>query len=383
MKIDVWKMGFLVMMIGMMSCVDPYDPNIDEGVSVLVVDGAITDLPGPYTVKLSKSTDLLRPLKMPYPGCTVAIEDNMGHSEELKEVSEGMYQTDSTGIQGVVGRKYRLIIQTPDGEVFTSAPETLLKGVGIADVYPEHVQYTDPEYPEGREGYRFYLDTETPPTDTNYYMWSLTSTYKFRTDFNIYFYFDGQLKVFPDADSLAVCYRTEPIKELYTLNTAEQTQPTVHHMALNFEDTYSKALTMRYSLLARQYTLHKDAYTYWNKIKLLYENQGSLYEHQPFPVRGNVVNETHPDIPAYGYFMVAGVSEKRIFVDRLYTAFHYDVCVIGEPEMRAYSYIRYTRPIEWPVYVTMSSTGARAIVNASCVDCRVDGDLEKPSFWIE
>ena len=35
MKIDVWKMGFLVMMIGMMSCVDPYDPNIDEGVSVL------------------------------------------------------------------------------------------------------------------------------------------------------------------------------------------------------------------------------------------------------------------------------------------------------------------------------------------------------------
>ena len=366
-------------------CVEEYQPEIDEGKSVLVVNGAITDLPGPYMVRISTSSNTSDPKYHPLRNCVVTIADNLGNKAALSETSDGEYYTDSAAIRGIPGRRYHIIVETPDGERFESDEELLMKGTGIKNLYPILETHDDPEFPTPREGYQFYIDTEVPVSDTNYYMWSLASTHKFDVEFKIYWYYDGiRLHQVLHTDSLQTCFRTDAIKKIFLYNTSEFSQPVVEHHPLHFEDNYSKALTIRYSLYVQQMSLTKEAYTYWNSIREIYDNQGSLYEYQPYSVRGNIYKVGDRGTEAYGYFMAAGASDRRVFVDRPPgVRFIYDICLFTEADIRAVAYLDYTSPDEWPVFVAHDHSGTSGIPNKDCMDCRENGVLEKPPFWID
>jgi len=329
------------------SCIKEFLPHVDRYEELLVVEGAITDKSGPYTVKLSKSGDVREFSKyQPYSNCLVEILDDLGNTEILTEVAEGVYKTDSLGMQGVVGRKYKVKISAPDGRLYESYEEVLKSGAGIDSVYGEVEYKNNPTLPYRREGLQFYTDVENVLETPSYYLWFLESTYKFRVDLPV------------TGSPFKECYRTQIIKEIYTLNTAEQSQHQGMRTLLNYEDNYSKALTMRYSLKVNQYTLNERAYTFWNTLKKMNADQGSLYTQQPFQVRGNVINMNDPGERVLGYFMVAGMDEKRMFVDRPPIIFRYSVCV--------------------------EDTGPNAVPAApACYDCRVDGYLKKPDFWID
>ena len=376
------------------SCIKEVIPHLEKYDELLVVEGAITDEPGPHTVKLSIAGNLqkLSPYK-PYSKCSVSIVDNFGNTEALTEVSEGVYRTDSLGHQGVVGRTYKVKILTPGGEVYESHGEVLKQGVAIDTVYAIH------EQKNGRNGYQFYLNSENSNADTNYFFWSLESTYKFLTTYNINFYYEGGgvIKKFPKPDSLRTCFRTEKIKEIFTLNTAEQNQHQVIRFPLNYEDTYTKALSIRYCLTINQYTLSKRAYTFWNTLRKMNLNQGSLFAQQPYQVKGNIVNVNTPHRPALGYFMVAGVSQKRIFVDHLpYNLYHIPECTYMRHNVgNDHILNRVTRSAHpRPIYIAPDSTiplsgeirwgvMVGVEIDEECVDCRVTGYLQKPDFWID
>ncbi|MEO6902475.1 MAG: DUF4249 family protein [Bacteroidia bacterium] len=127
-----------------------------------------------------------------------------------------------------------------------------------------------------RSGYQFYVDTETPETDVNYYLGVLDKTYKFKTDFSIYQYYypDMIVKPFFPSDSLSVCYKHENIPELFILSTVNKSQSQTIRIPLNYEDNYTKALTIRYSLNVKQYTLTESSYKYWDAIKKISDKQG-------------------------------------------------------------------------------------------------------------
>ena len=212
--------ALLFFLTGYISCIKEVIPHVEKYDELLVVEGAITDYPGPYTIKLSISGDVREKTHYnPYSKCIVEIVDDLGNSEILVEVSEGVYKTDSLGIQGIVGRKYKIRISTPDEQLYESQEEVLRKGVGIQSVSAEL------EHKEGRDGYQFYIDAENyVVADSNYFFWSLESTYKFKTDFNITDYYNGvkPIKPFPTPDSLRTGYRTQQILQIFNLNTIEQ-----------------------------------------------------------------------------------------------------------------------------------------------------------------
>jgi len=363
-------------------CIRSFVPDIGKHSELMVVDGNIHNGPGPYVVKLSKSSKTQEISKfIPYTECSVSITDNAGNSVQLKEKQPGVYQSDSASFRGIPGRTYQLHIATKTGEQYESTPELLKKGLQIQSVYGELKHKDDPQKFWGRDGYQFYLDAEAPPTTDNYLLWRMQATYKFRADFPIICYYDNGVHPVKNADTLRTCYRTSDILDFYLLNTNELKQTQVNRIPLNYEDNYTKALSIRYSLKVSQFTITETAYKYWSAIKKMRDEGGELYTQQPYQVPNNLKNLSDPNRPVLGYFMVAGLAEKRIFIKPAPLIIREEKCEIGEPQFFALKWFKDT-PAVWPVFYADNS-GSAYYLPPECVDCRENGTLDKPSFWIE
>ena len=62
----------------------------------------------------------------------------------------------------------------------------------------------------------------------------------------------------------------------------------------------------------RQLSINREAYEYWQKIKIVVNNQGSLFDIPPAPVLGNISNMDDPGEIVLGYFEVAKTRITRI-----------------------------------------------------------------------
>lgn len=89
------------------SCEKVIDLNLANVDSKLIIEANITDLPGPYYVKLTKSVNFDQSNN--YPAVTdaiVVISDNTGVIDTLINKGTGVYETSK--IQGIEGRTYSL-----------------------------------------------------------------------------------------------------------------------------------------------------------------------------------------------------------------------------------------------------------------------------------
>ena len=89
---------------------------IDVGPEI-IIEGIITNQIGPYTVTVNKKGDYLK-FDEDFPPVTdanVTISDDMGNSESLSEISDGVYRTSI--FQGYPGRTYTLKVIT-DGKEY-------------------------------------------------------------------------------------------------------------------------------------------------------------------------------------------------------------------------------------------------------------------------
>ena len=102
------------------SCQDVITLDLNNGISTLVVNGSVSSADGPYTIKLSQSSNYFDPnVFVPEKGASVVISDNSGQSETLKEVSPGVYVT--AHLKGIPNRTYILSITTLERKTYTAS----------------------------------------------------------------------------------------------------------------------------------------------------------------------------------------------------------------------------------------------------------------------
>ncbi len=371
-----------------MACEDRYLPELDSKYDkVLVVEGTISTAPPPYTVKLSLSSNVQAPECFAVSGYNVTIRDDQGNEEALAESGSGTYVSSTGGIQGTIGRKYKIVLQSPEGTTYASDFETLKEPVGIQSVYTE-VEYEQSQAPPyDIPGYQFYIDTHMGQTDSTFLLWSMVETYKYQSDYLIFYSYDGILHVFQNSDSLKTCWRTDIVYPFFVESTTALSEPRLTHYPLHFIDTRTRRLSIRYSLMVEQYTINEGAYQYWNSIKEQNPETGDLYTRQPYQLRGNIYNTSDENELVLGYFMVAGVSQKRIFVNRpqATVSMYYPICELGFSDYEDYKWMFLGgTPADWPLFVTEDATGVRALPSQQCIDCTLNGGvLEKPDFWVD
>jgi len=101
----------LLLLTGLWSCQKVINVDLNSASPKIVIDGNVTDQPGPYTVTLSQTVNFDETnIFPPVSGALIVINDNTGTSDTLKETTPGTYQTSK--LQGVSGRTYTLTVVT-------------------------------------------------------------------------------------------------------------------------------------------------------------------------------------------------------------------------------------------------------------------------------
>ncbi len=154
----------LALILGISSCTEVVTIDLNTAAPKLVVDGFISNLPGPYLIRLTRSTDYFTSKISPVEsGAQVIISDDQGVSETLQESLPGCYVTKS--LRGVIGRRYTLFVNTENQRYTASA--TLTDSVHIDSLSYKAV----PPPPGSLDPPSFVVDCwfHDPPALGNYY----------------------------------------------------------------------------------------------------------------------------------------------------------------------------------------------------------------------
>ncbi|WP_153391715.1 DUF4249 domain-containing protein [Chryseobacterium vaccae] len=101
------------------ACQKEIDLDLEDQSGNIVIEGNITNQPGPYFVKITRSVAFTQNNQYPaVTGATVILSDNTGQAETLQYVGNGKYQTSSAFV-GASGRTYTLKINA-DGKQYTA-----------------------------------------------------------------------------------------------------------------------------------------------------------------------------------------------------------------------------------------------------------------------
>jgi hypothetical protein len=386
---------FIFFLIFMVACVTPYYPNITKYENLLVVDGQLTNLPGPYKVKLSRTFKYsgdnealgagVQPAE-PVTGAQVRIIDNTGLEVQLKEINRGEYRTVDTTFCGIPGKSYKLQIKMND-QVYESDFETLKIPTPIDKVYWEYKLQDN----EGPKRVQIFLNTHDSTNTTRYYAWEYEETWKFKVPLDD-----------TDKPEWKLCYRNSSSFFLNLGTTTERNKDIIERQPLQSIDESTNRLFIRYTIVAKQYSFTEQTYNYFKDLITLNQNQGTLYDVAPYSLFSNVKNMNNKNVPVLGYFLVAGVSENRIFIDRteLPREFNptdgFDDCNVNlvlvpksftdfrqNNEVDSLMNLGYVVYEKYDDYIGNIPAWLLSLAKPYCFNCTLNGVNKAPEFWTE
>ena len=142
------------------SCTKNIHLNLQNASGLLVMEGNISDQPGPYTVLLSKTVTYYDSNTIvPVSGAHITIADDAGNKDSLLELSPGKYFT--TSIVGTVGRTYHLSVNS--GGKQYDAYSTMNQPVSIDSIGVLTFTFF------GRTQSRAFIQFHDPAATVNYY----------------------------------------------------------------------------------------------------------------------------------------------------------------------------------------------------------------------
>ncbi|WP_460977581.1 DUF4249 domain-containing protein [Spirosoma knui] len=301
-----------IVLAGLIGCVTEYQPDTLSLPPALVVEGQITDQPGPYTVKLTRTANYsIRSLNLLETGALVTIEDNLGNREILRELGAGgIYTSSATGIRGIAGRSYKLTIQTKAGVRYESDTEVLTAAPPITKLYTEYRNEVVPNRVTRKQSWDVLLDTKDPETTGNYYRWVWTH-YEFIDVCQVIQARDGSVS---GRNCCSECWDITRCYNCISVNSDVNINGQAISRQLITQVPYTS--TSRYYLEVQQQAISKGAYAFWKSVRQLVNNTGGLFDAAPTPVQGNMRCVSNPDEAVYGYFGATGISEQSVYVDR-------------------------------------------------------------------
>ncbi len=127
---------YIIGLIFLVSCIKPYDKEAGNStLKALVVEGMITDGPGPYTIHLSTAKAYASDSDTREIGAKVYVADDLGNIYPFTEKHYGIYISDSASFVGRVGRQYTLHIHSKDGNEYKSNACTISNKINVDSIY--------------------------------------------------------------------------------------------------------------------------------------------------------------------------------------------------------------------------------------------------------
>ncbi len=364
------------------SCKRPYQPpaiNVDN--KFLVVDGTLissVDSPSVFTLsRTAKLTDSTFTF-IPETNALVSIEDSSGGTFGLVETTNGNYR--STPLLLNPSDKYRLKITTFNGEQYASDFVEVKQTPPIDSITWQQ-----------QNDVMIYVDTHDPLNNTKNYRWDFTETYQYEAPLNAELSQDNGTLFYVDSTNQTFdCWRSVNSTEILLGSSVALSQDVISKAPITIVPQNSQKISIRYSILVKQYALTEAAYQYFSILKKNTENLGSIFDAQPTQLIGNIHSLKNANEVVIGFFAASSVTQKRLFITKYEVAnwnfvdtnLDCGVTSIGHyplPDPRFFVW-DYPDPAYYPYYFCASS--CLMIARRECVDCRVRGGTnQKPSYW--
>jgi len=366
------------------SCIEPFIPDTTSYDDILFIQARLSnDNQLPPGVFISRTAPIAPDLedpgdRWPVSGADVYIICDDGLEYPFYESLSGEYVPADTNFTGETGKSYKIILYY-DGNTYESDFEKLLPSPAIDSITAKPEQEKRSETGELVHGLQFYISTHNDSPLPSYYRWILDATFMYDVPLRASHIFDGTGPVFNPNRDIIRCWKSYDISGIFISNTEELTENAMVEAPLNFVDQYGDDLSLKYSLHAKQLTISRQVYEFWNDLDKLTNQTGGLYESQPFRLEGNITCTTDPSVNITGIFEVAGVSEGREFfpVPTEFEIFR------KECELELVG----TETLPWSkltvgTYLSEDPPEVFSTSDIACFDCRArGGTLERPYFW--
>lgn len=300
----------------------------------IVIDGYISDEPGPYTIKVSKSFDIesKQSIKTPISVRRLVIYDDQGNSEQLTKVVDGEYQTSASGIRGTIGRVYTLEIELLDGRVYRSIPDPLLPAGKVEKVY---FTYKEDKDASGATTYGFdVFFNSNAGEQTNYnFLWKFVGTFQVETNPELYTVRCGESRCpaplpcssyvlgssgleYAKPCECCTCwanlFNEEPI--------VSDGQFIVNDQFSNVKASYVPITqwTFLHKVHAevQQFSLSPNAYSFWKAIKDQKRALGSLFAPQAGKIPSNFTQVSGDAGQVEGIFFATAISRNSVYITK-------------------------------------------------------------------
>jgi hypothetical protein len=308
----------LVVLIG--SCVDPLDINIDEEVNVLIVEGSITTLSGPYNIRLSRSAkygNIFEGFVRPEQRAKVSIRDSDGVSVSLSESSDGtgIYYTPDDFL-AVAGKSYSLLITLANGTDYTSLPEKIKRATDILELSAEFTK-TPLEGNKIQTGLKIYATFQDNPEEKNFLMWKNNGTYQtvtFPENFLARDPLGGPAIIPAPKECCVICWVHELADRSIRLFKDNNVSGNLITAQAAFIEDDGVRFTDKYLVRIEQHSLTREAFQFFQLLEAQISINGDIFDPPPATIRGNMINLTNPDDNVIGYFRASDVSVDSLFL---------------------------------------------------------------------
>jgi hypothetical protein len=328
------KAVVFLMYVLLSACVDPISYKAPAAEQQLVVDGTITDEPGPYVIALSRTRALGTSsyATSPVLDAKISIQSDTGETDNLIAVSgqPGSYQT--TFIQGVVGRSYSITIKLGNGAVYSSDVEKL-PPPGTIDAI--EYEFEARIQPGGIAAgiFKIFSTGKAGSDGENYFRWRTFGTYKVRNFPELRTKVVGEAVV-PDPDPCSgyinkngILIFVGPPCDCCTCWISEYGIPTVTDTRLLTGGSFNKVRVGtatanrrtfydKYYVEVQMMSLTQQAYNFWKLIESQREGASSLFQPPLAQVKSNVHSLSKPDEVIQGYFGASGIRRQSIYLTK-------------------------------------------------------------------
>jgi len=316
------------LLLSFIGCIEEYDLNRAEVAPRLVVEGLITNKPGPYYLRLTESQTgrFIKPDydniddAVPIKGATIVISDNVSQVDTLIPIDVNLdeYTLDQYGYYKLLYDNYGNLIDTlflEDPAAFTYDrgyyKTKTLRGIS-GRTYTIQIQWQGKEYRADA------FMPDVPVIDSLGYMKKVSEK-------------DGQLYFIPllyfsepqDQKNYYLIQLNDEISSRsysagtlwqFSILSDEFLQPYVNGLNVSLGETSRSIEYPIYlegdSIYIALYSLTQSAYEFYKSLLQQFKNDGGAYQPAPGSSPTNLNNG------ALGYFRASAISEKRIKIPR-------------------------------------------------------------------
>ena len=365
---------FITLILLTYSCTETFYPKVDENISVLVVDGKITNEISSCEVRLFRTVKFTDEFSLkPEIDAMVFLHNDQGETEVLSELEPGVYKSTSNLIQGKVGHSYWIEIQTISNEKYESTPELMPSAFEIKSLYGEEVEVIK-EDGSKEKGIGIYFDAINQNNKENYLRWEYRESYEYRSPYTV-------VKKYYD-NAASTCYPLNEFPLINIYNATDLSIKDVKHLPVSTILQHEVKLEHEYLLDMDLYSISPENYQFWKKMKAIHQSNGNLYDVIPANIQGNIT-ACENNCEVLGYFEASSVRKKQQFFSK--SEFSLELSDFDQECEKFILRIEGPPPPLSKYYIIDSYFENMATVYILrwryCYECNEKYPINKPKFW--